>query len=329
MKRIESCALLAVGLSLSCPGNGADNPLVLAIWPGKVPGDYGTIGEERFRPPETAPTKDAKWLTNVTRPTITVYRPAREKNTGAAMLICPGGGYWNLAWDLEGEEIAAWLNAAGMTGILLKYRVPRRPGQPEELPAPGPLLDAQRAVSLVRSRAREWDIDPNRIGMVGFSAGGHLALATATNFDRRAYEPIDDVDRVSCRPDFAVAVYSGYFVAQETGALAPYIRIPRRTPPIFLVHASDDPVSNVENSVVMYQALKRVGVPTELHVYAAGGHGFGVRKSSLPCSTWPERCVDWLRNQGVLKPGADRTGQEAYQDLPAAERHARGEAASG
>ena len=155
MKPIALCAPLIFGLSLTSPVVGADDPLVLPIWPGKVPGDYGEIGSEHIRPPENAPTKDAKWLTNVTKPTITVFRPAKEKNTGAAMLICPGGGYWNLAWDLEGEEVAAWLNSVGMTGIVLKYRVPRRPGQPEPLPAPGPLLDSQRAVSLVRSRARE------------------------------------------------------------------------------------------------------------------------------------------------------------------------------
>jgi acetyl esterase/lipase len=289
------------GLFPTAAGSGNDGPLVLPVWPGKVPGDYGAIGEERIRRPEEAPTKDAKWLTNVTKPTITVYRPPEAKNSGAAMLVCPGGGYWNLAWDLEGEEVAAWLNSAGMVGIVLKYRVPRRPGQPEELPAPGPLLDAQRAMSLVRSHASEWGIDPNRIGIAGFSAGGHLAVATATSFDKRAYEPVDEVDKASCRPDFAVAVYSGYFVAPETGALAPYIRIPRKTPPVFLVHASDDPVSHVENSIVMYQALRRVGIPTELHVYASGGHGFGVRKSDKPCSTWTDRCLAWLQSQGVLK----------------------------
>ncbi len=303
MEGIALLTVLVAGLSLACAALGADGPLVLAVWPGKVPGDYGTIGEEGFRPPSTAPTKDAKWLTNVTKPTITVFRPAKDKNTGAAMLICPGGGYWNLAWDLEGEEVAAWLNRAGITGIVLKYRVPRRPGQPEELPAPGPLLDAQRALSLVRSRAAEWRIDPHRIGIVGFSAGGHLALATGTNFDRRAYEPMDDIDKVDCRPDFVVSVYPGYLEAN--GVLASYIRIPAGTPPVFLVHASDDTMSNAENSVVMYLALKRAGVPTELHVYGAGGHGFGVRKSSRPCSTWPERCIAWLRNLGVLKPRAE------------------------
>ena len=222
-------------------------------------------------------------------------------------MICPGGGYWNLAWDLEGEEVAAWFNALGVTGFVLKYRVPRRPGQPERVPAPGPLLDAQRAISLVRSRAAEWGVETNRIGILGFSAGGHLAVAAATQFDKRAYEPIDDIDKVSCRPDFAVAVYPGYFIEQPSAGvetnkdtLASYMRIPTGTPPVFLVHASDDPVAGAENSVVMYLALKRANVPTELHVYAQGRHGFGVRKSNLPCSTWTERCVAWLQSQGMF-----------------------------
>jgi acetyl esterase/lipase len=279
------------------------DPTVVDLWPGAAPGDYGAIGEERFRPPETAPTQDARWLTNVTRPTVTVYRPSQAQNTGAAMLICPGGGYWNLAWDLEGEEVAAWLNTVGMAGILLKYRVPRRPGQPEPLPAPGPLLDAQRAISLVRSRAGEWGIDPGRIGTVGFSAGGHLSLAAATHFDERAYAPIDAIDTVSCRPDFAIAVYPGYLVAEETGRLAPYMRLPAGTPPVFLVHASDDTVAGAEHSVGMYLALKRAGISAELHIYATGGHGFGVRRKGLPCCTWPERCVAWLQSLGVLTPG--------------------------
>ncbi|HEV3166818.1 MAG TPA: alpha/beta hydrolase [Isosphaeraceae bacterium] len=308
MKRHASGASLIVWLCLTCPGMAADQPQVAEVWPGKVPDDYGTIGEEKFRPPWSEDSKGVKWLTNVTRPTVTVIRPAKESDTGAAILICPGGGYWNLAWDLEGEEVAAWLNSIGVTGIVLKYRVPRRPGQPVPLPAPGPLQDAQRALSLVRSKATEWGIDPKRIGMVGFSAGGHLVLATATGFDKRMYEPIDDIDKVSCRPDFAISAYAGYLVAKDTEVLAPYIRIPAETPPVFLVHASDDRVSDVDNSVVMYEALKHAGVPAELHVYATGGHGFGVRKSDKPCSTWTQRCADWLRNQGLLERGR-RSGE--------------------
>jgi acetyl esterase/lipase len=313
MKRAVLSVALIFGLALACPAIGGDDPLVIDLWPGKAAGDSGTIGPERVRAPTEAPTKDAKWITNVTKPTITVYRPAKEKNTGAAMLVCPGGGYWNLAWDLEGEEVAAWLNTVGVTGIVLKYRVPRRPGQPEPLPAPGPLLDAQRAVSLVRSRANEWAIDPKRIGIVGFSAGGHLAVATATHFDKRGYESIDEIDKLSCRPAFAVAVYPGYLVAedQKTDVLAPYIRIPQGTPPVFLVHASDDPESGPENSVAMYIALRKAGIAAELHVYAKGGHGFGVRKTNQPCSNWTDLCVAWLRSQGILNASADKQASES------------------
>jgi acetyl esterase/lipase len=219
------------------------------------------------------------------------------------MLICPGGGYWNLAWDKEGEEVAAWLNSIGMTGIILKYRVPRRPGQVVEIPPPGPLQDAQRALSLVRSKANEWRIDPARVGIIGFSAGGHLSEAVATSFDHRTYKPLDDIDRLSCRPDFAVVLYPGYLVGRYNTTIAPYIRVPTNTPPVLLVHASDDSVARVHNSVEMYLALKRAGAPAELHVYETGGHGFGVRPSNAPCSTWPRRCEDWLRSHGVLKPG--------------------------
>jgi len=306
MKRNAAWVFAAVWLCLTVLAEAAEQPLVLPVWPGAVPADYGKVGPERVRDPSDAPTKDAKWITGVTKPTITVFQPAKEKNTGAAMLICPGGGYWNLAWDLEGEEVAAWLNSIGMTGIVLKYRVPRRPGQPEPVPAPRPLLDAQRAFSLVRSKAAEWGIDPNRIGIVGFSAGGHLAVMTATYFDQRAYQPIDDVDKVSCRPNFAVVVYPGYLVPQDrdTDVLAAYIRIPEGTPPMFLVHASDDSVASSQHSVSMYVALKRAKIPAELHVYATGGYGFGVRKSDRPCSSWPERCIAWLRSQGVLNASA-------------------------
>jgi acetyl esterase/lipase len=278
--------------------------LVMDVWPGEVPDDYGPIGEETFRPPWSEESKGAKWLTNVTKPTITVYRPAKEKDTGAAMLICPGGGYWNLAWDLEGEEVAAWLNSLGVTGIVLKYRVPRRPGQPEKLPAPGPLQDAQRAVSLVRSRAAEWGIDAGRIGMIGFSAGAHLTAATATQFDERAYSPLDIVDEVSCRPDFAILAYPGYLGETDPELLTPGFRVPADAPPFFLVHASDDRVARVENSVVTYLALKRAGISAELHLYAAGGHGFGIRKSGRLVSTWAERCAEWLCAQEVLRPSA-------------------------
>jgi acetyl esterase/lipase len=188
-----------------------------------------------------------------------------------------------------------------VTGIVLKYRVPRRPDDPKgEFPARRPLQDAQRAVSLVRSKAGEWGIDPKRIGIVGFSAGGHLAFATATSFEKRTYEPIDDVDKVSCRPDFAVPIYSGYLKSPVKDELAAGLSVPAGTPPVFLAHGGADPVSPPEHSVIAYLALRRAGIPAELHVYAGALHGFGVRPVSNPCGTWTRSCADWMRQRGFM-----------------------------
>jgi acetyl esterase/lipase len=270
------------------------------LWPGATPGDVGISGEEKSRIFDSPIVGPTKLLTNVTRPSMTVYRPTKEKNTGTAMLICPGGGYWELFWELEGEEVAKWLNSIGVTGIILKYRVPRRPGEVRTEPAAGPLLDAQRAVSLVRSRAVEWDLRPDRIGMVGFSAGGHLALATATSFDRRTYERIDAVDDVSCRPDFAILCYPGYLKAHDKDEIRPALRIPPNTPPVLLTHTSDDKISSSENSAITYLALKRAGIPAELHIYATGDHDFGVRQNGKLPATWTQLCVNWLREFSLL-----------------------------
>jgi acetyl esterase/lipase len=306
MKLSLSTLFLLCCLPIMGPGLAAEPTLVLDLWPGKPPGDVGITGEEKFfqplvkgKPYEVG-GKPTRWLTNVSKPSLTVYRPAKDKDTGLAMLICPGGGYHNLLWDVEGEEVAAWLNSIGVTGIILKYRCPRRPGEAKGVPPPGPLMDAQRAIRLVRGKAREWGIDPQKIGMVGFSAGGHLAAAAAMNFDRRTYEPIDDCDKISCRPDFAIPLYSGYLVGNENDVLSADMRASKETPPILLIHAGDDSVSKVENSVVLYLALKKAGASAELHVYASGEHGFGVRKVGHPCETWTERCTDWLRKQGFL-----------------------------
>jgi acetyl esterase/lipase len=290
------------------PAVEADKPRVVQLWPDKPPEENGDIGPEKFlmspklTRKQVEVTEPTKMVTNVSKPTLTIYQPARAKDTGTAMVICPGGGYWNLYWQLEGEEVAAWLQSLGVTGIILKYRVPRRPDEPKGEPARRPLQDAQRALSLVRANAGKWGIDPQRIGIVGFSAGGHLAMAAATSFEQRTYPPIDAIDRVSCRPDFAIAVYPGYLKAKDGNELAPGLRIPARTPPIFLAHGGDDLISPPEHSVVMYLALKRASVPAELHLYAATAHDFGVRPSDRPCSTWTRSCADWLRHQGFLKP---------------------------
>ncbi|HXT41474.1 MAG TPA: alpha/beta hydrolase [Candidatus Angelobacter sp.] len=306
MKTTLSALLLFVSLTVAWSAAAAE-PLVVEIWPGKPPDEPGNIGPERVRMSpaldrkQVEVTEPTRMITDVSKPTITIYRPTKEKETGTAVLICPGGGYWNLYWQLEGEEVAEWLNSIGATGIILKYRVPRRPGEPEKEPARRPLQDAQRAVSLVRSRAVEWGIKPDRIGIVGFSAGGHLAIATATSFEKRTYEPVDDVDKISCRPDFAIPVYSGYLKAKDKDELAPDLRVPTNTPPVFLVHGGEDIISPPENSVLMYLALKKAGVSAELHVYAGSAHDFGVRKNDHLCSAWTETCAEWLRHQGLLR----------------------------
>src|SRR5262245_38708810 len=306
MMRSASVLCLVISLFLASAAVGADKPLVVELWPAKVPDEKGDIGAEyvRMSPKldrkQVEVTEPTRLVTNVTKPTISLYRPAKDKHTRPAMLICPGGGYWNLYWELEGEEVAAWLNSIGVTGIILKYRVPRRPDEPKTEPARRPLQDAQRAVSLVRSKATEWAIDPQRIGIVGFSAGGHLAIATATSFDKRTYEPIDDVDRISCRPDFAIPVYSGYLKAKDKDELAPGLRIPSGTPPVFLVHGGDDIVSPPEHSLFMYLALKRAGVPVELHIYANTSHDFGIRRNEHAYSKWTEACIAWMEELGFL-----------------------------
>lgn len=291
MKTLSVC--LVLGLVVSAKANDARS--TFDVWPGKAPGEQGDIGEEMEQPPREG-QREVIRLTNVTKPTITVYKPPQEKDTGAAVLICPGGGYGILAWDLEGTEVAEWLNSIGVTGIVLKYRVPRRK---DRAPHDAPLQDAQRAMSLVRSKADDFKIDPQRIGILGFSAGGHLSAATSTNYDKRNYEPLDEIDKVSCRPDFAVLVYPAYLMADD--GLAPEIRVTPESPPTFFAHAGNDGISS-ENSIRMYLALKAAKVPAELHVYATGGHGFGLRPSDDPCSTWPASCERWLRRQGLLDP---------------------------
>lgn len=309
--RLVRCLLPIFLLSVCCgqPSRAEDKPIVVELWSGKVPDEEpGAIGAEKvvmspaLDRKQVEVTVSTRMLTNVTRPSITVYRPDKDKDVGTAMLICPGGGYWNLYWELEGEEVAEWLNSIGITGIILKYRVPRRPGEIKGEPAMRPLQDAQRAISLVRSRAAEWGIDPNRIGMIGFSAGGHLAIATATSFETRKYVASDDVDKVSCRPDFAVLAYSGYLKHKDRDELSPSLSIPKGTPPVFLVHGSDDLISPPEHSLFLYLALKRTGIPAELHLYANTSHDFGVRiTDDRPFSKWPQTCAEWLRDQKFLK----------------------------
>jgi acetyl esterase/lipase len=285
----------------------ADAPLIVDLWPGAAPDELKDVGPERVRMSpalehrQVEVTNSTRMITGVTKPTLTIQRPANAPANGTAVLIFPGGGYWDLYWQLEGEEVADWLNSLGITGVLVKYRVPRQPDEKEGEPARRPLQDAQRAMRIVRSRAAEWGIDPKRIGTIGFSAGGHLSLAMATNFEKQTYKPVDELDQISCRPDFAIGAYSGYLKMKDTVQLTPGLEVPTNAPPVFLVHGSDDIISPPGHSVVMYLALRKAGIPAELHLYAGTTHDFGVRRSERPYGQWTDACARWMRDQGFLR----------------------------
>jgi acetyl esterase/lipase len=277
----------------------APGHLTVALWPNGAPGAIPNPGSEI----DTTTAKDNLIagkplirLGNVSTPTLTLYTP-KGTNTGAAIVVFPGGGYRILAIDLEGTEVCDWLNSVGVTCALLKYRVPDSGPYPKSSAA---LQDAQRAIGIVRAHANEWHIDPSRIGVLGFSAGAHLAAALSTHFDQRLYDPIDAADQLSCRPDFAVIIYPGYLaLADQNFAPNPDIHVTDKAPPSFIVQAEDDP-EHVENAVVYFLALKNAKVPAELHVYAQGGHGYGLRHTQLPVTTWPQTLEVWLHTIKIL-----------------------------
>jgi acetyl esterase/lipase len=282
------------------------------IWPAAVPDAQPVAGPEQTEP--VTRTKELvsgrPWLAveQVSRPTMTVYSP-KGKNTGVAMVVFPGGGYTILAIDLEGTEVCDWLTSRGITCVLLKYRVPDSgPAYHDDCrchihpKAPTALEDAQRTVGLVRFRATEWHIDPHKIGVLGFSAGGHLVANITTHFAQRAYAPVDEADKVSCRPDFAVAIYPGHMLENTTKEfeLNPEIPVTATTPQTFLLQAEDDNVDGVKQSLVYYIALKNAGVPVEMHLYAQGGHAFGLRHTKFPVTAWPQLVETWLGTIGMI-----------------------------
>ena len=279
----------------------ADAPPVIDLWPDKVPGETNVIGEEKdmTKPNEgLVAGKRVIRLGNISKPTITVYRAPKEKDTGATVIVFPGGGYNILAWDLEGTEVCEWLNSIGVNAVLLKYRVPKRPGLDRHAPA---LQDAQRAFGIVRSRAQELGIDPARLGVLGFSAGGHLAAALTSSSAQRIYPAVDDADKVSCRPDFSILIYPAYLTLKDQGdKINPETMVSSNTPPAFITMTQDDGV-RVENALFYSVALKQAGVPFELHIYPKGGHGYGLRRTENPVTAWPDRAADWMKARGVLK----------------------------
>lgn len=286
-------------LSFSCLAAAAE-PKVELLWPDGAPGAKGTAEGDK--------------------PSLTIYLPAPEKATGAAVVICPGGGYGHLAVDHEGHQIAQWLNSFGVAGFIVQYR---HSASGAGYGHPAPLQDAQRAIRTVRSRAREWGVDPGRIGIIGFSAGGHLASSAATHFNESFGEPKDQIDRASCRPDFAILVYPVISFTEpftHTGSrknllganagkdliekMSSERQVTPPTPPTFLIHTWEDKVVPVENSIAFYLALRKAKVPAEMHLFLKGPHGFGLGQKLEGASAWPRLCEEWMEQSGFLKSKA-------------------------
>ena len=282
----------------------------IPIWPeGKMPDALPVTKPESVKT-MTNLVAGKPWIkiTDVSQPTITIYSPT-IKNTGAAVIVFPGGGFHVLAIDLEGTEICEWLASHGITGILLKYRVPNSgPNWNEDCQchvqpyAPAALEDAQRAIGFVRLNAAKWNINPNKIGVIGFSAGGYMVADISTHFKKRAYSPVDAADKESCRPDFAIALYPGHMGLEDNKSfvLNPNIHFTKETPPTFLLQSEDDPVDTIDYSLLYYIGLKNAGVPVEMHLYAEGGHAFGLRRTKFPITIWPQLVKTWLETIGMI-----------------------------
>jgi acetyl esterase/lipase len=331
VRELAVACCLAFALSAGAQNGGwqpAGGHRQIAIWPGAAPDPQPVKGPETVSvdPKFLVAGRAVTGVSNVTRPTMTVYSPT-GKNTGVAVVVFPGGGYQILAIDLEGTEVCDWLTAHGITCVLLKYRVTDVGAYPKSGPypeSPMALEDAQRTMGLVRYHAADWHIDPHKIGVLGFSAGGGM-VANISNRFARVYAAVDTADRVSCRPDFAVAVYPGhlslsaaeYDAASGTkkyplGApvdasigdadleLNPNLHPTGRTPPTLIVEAEDDRVDSVYDALAYYIALDRAGVPTEMHLYAQGNHAYGLRRTKLPITAWPELMDTWLHTIGML-----------------------------
>jgi len=302
MKNIFYCTVLLICLLVLTPGQDFSLPL----WSGSIP-NYQETDEREIRD-----TTDIIIIRNVQKPSIAVYLPAKKIATGQAVVICPGGGYWILAYDWEGIDIAKWLNSKGIAAVVLKYRLPV--SKSNIIRHESPLLDVKRAMRLVRHHALEWNINPDKVGIMGFSAGGHLASTLGTHFDLGISNTNDPVEMISSRPDFMILIYpvitfSKPFMHEgsknallgepaDSELVTSYsneLQVKENTPPTFLIHAGDDEAVPVENSLVFYQALKAKGIPAEMHIYPEGGHGFSLAIGSYYLESWTDRCIAWLK----------------------------------
>ncbi|WP_037538034.1 alpha/beta hydrolase [Sphingomonas sp. PR090111-T3T-6A] len=318
MRKIAAC-MLALSLSnVGFAAQGAPWPPSpghpqIPLWSGPAPDPFTAAAPENMTsdPKELIAGRPLISVNDVSKPTLTVYRP-KGANTGAAVLVYPGGGYWLLAIDLEGTEVCDWLTANGVTCILVKYRVPGYDKKEASRTGPYPrspvaLEDAQRAIALTRFHAKEWGIDPHKIGVLGFSAGGHLVAATSTH--DRIYRPTDAIDRTSVRPDFGIALYPGHlWVDEDKFKLDANVPVDRRTPPQLIVQSGSDPVDDVKNSLVYYIALQKAGVSAEMHLYPVGGHAFGLRHTDKAITDWPRLALRWMKTIGMIGDGAASAG---------------------
>jgi acetyl esterase/lipase len=303
MKKLRLSFLFVLAFILSFNLQGQEK--IIKLWPDGIPGSKNSTG---YAEVVTMKNGHAAFYQKVTDPTITVFLPPAEKANGIAVVICPGGGYGALAFDYEGSDIARWLNANGIAGIVLKYRLPS--DLIMENKSVGPLQDAQEALRVVRRNALEWRINPGKIGIMGFSAGGHLASTLSTHFADKVYQAKDST---SARPDFSLLIYpviSSDKLTTHAGSMTNLmgenppentvkyfsgeLNINEKTPPAFLVHGAEDKVVPVKNSIVYFEALVKYHVPAELHVFQKGAHGFGLAAGKGTESAWPDLCLRWL-----------------------------------
>ncbi len=295
MKKVLQC--LVLWLLVAASGVAAEEKPVIKLWPDGLPKGFRPLDSKRVKSLKAKQTSER--ITYVEQPSLILHRAPAKNANGCAVVICPGGGYNILDWENEGTEIAQWFNSLGVTAVVLKYRVPRRdPNEPHR----EPLQDAQRAISLVRKHAAEWGVDTQRVGILGFSAGGHLTVMTGTHWDERTYKNGDDADDLSCRPDFMCPIYAAYLgdgYKDNVAELGSLVRITAKTPPTFLAVTQDDKMRGAQ-SALLFVELKKAGVPAEIHIYTKGSHGYGIRPSENPASTWHHRLADWMRSRNLL-----------------------------
>lgn len=304
MRRFTFCFLI-LSLSMLCNVEAREPDVVIDIWPGLAPGE--TTRETGTKLPRRATENPpATRVKDITRPQLNVFQPPAGNRNGTAVLIFPGGGYSYVVTDKEGSEAAEWLNAMGITAFVVHFRTKASKTPPTQTNAKlppyseRPLQDGQRALSLVRKRAAEWGVQPDRIGVIGFSAGGQAAALVTTRFNERSYKAQDAIDQISCRPDFSLLIYPWRLLDEKTGSLREVVSVSKETPPTFMAHAHDDSATPL-SSIQFYTALKKNGVAGELHIYETGGHGYGMRPvANSNVATFTKRAEDWFRQRSLI-----------------------------